>query len=88
MHRLIDCQQDLLESLKSRQTAFHYLNAALHDDDPRIFILALNNVMQAQLDTELLQTVHPIEENPSLTNIKTALKLLNLEFVIKQRSSA
>ena len=43
MNRLIDYQENLLETLKDQQAAFHYLNAAIQDEDPRIFALALNN---------------------------------------------
>jgi DNA-binding phage protein len=37
----------LLESLKNQRRAKAYLNAALEDDDPRVFLMALRNIAQA-----------------------------------------
>lgn len=37
----------LIESLKNQRRAKAYLNAALEDDDARVFIVALHNVAQA-----------------------------------------
>lgn len=48
MKRLINYQDDLIESLKDQQEALAYLNAALLDEDPRIFLIALKNVLLAQ----------------------------------------
>lgn len=47
-NRLIDYQKDLLEELKDRDIAIGYLDAAHQDEDPRIFILALENTLAAQ----------------------------------------
>lgn len=46
--RFIDYQERLIESLKDSKEAMAYLNAALADEDPRIFLLALKNVVEAQ----------------------------------------
>jgi len=43
-----DYQESLLESLKDTKEAIAYLNAALADDDPRVFLLALKDVLTAQ----------------------------------------
>jgi DNA-binding phage protein len=43
-----DYQEYLVESLRNPQEARAYLNAALTDEDPRIFLLALKNVLEAQ----------------------------------------
>ena len=49
MHkRLIDYQKELIESLRDSDEAREYLNAALMDEDPRIFLLALKNVLAAR----------------------------------------
>jgi DNA-binding phage protein len=37
----------LIESLKNQRRAKVYLNAALEDDDPRVFLIALRKVAQA-----------------------------------------
>lgn len=41
-------QAELLESLHDHQEAIEYLNAALMDEDQRVFLLALKNVLEAQ----------------------------------------
>ena len=41
-------QADLIESLRDAREAEGYLNAALEEDDPELFLLALRNVAEAQ----------------------------------------
>ncbi len=41
-------QADLIESLRNPREAEDYLNAALEEDDPELFLLALRNVAEAQ----------------------------------------
>lgn len=41
-------QKELLESLHDHEEAIAYLNAALMDEDQRVFLLALKNVLEAQ----------------------------------------
>ena len=41
-------QTDLIESLRDAREAEEYLNAALEEDDPDLFLLALRNVSEAQ----------------------------------------
>jgi len=38
----------LIESLRNQRRAKAYLNAALEDDDPRVFLRALRNVAKAR----------------------------------------
>ena len=38
----------LMEMLKDEERALAYLNAALDEQDPRVFLIALRNVMRAQ----------------------------------------
>jgi len=45
---LTNYEKNLLEALKDHDEALAYLNAALQDEDPRIFFIALNNVLTAQ----------------------------------------
>jgi DNA-binding phage protein len=42
-----DYQKKLLEDLQDPELATAYLNEALSDPDPRIFLLALKNVCKA-----------------------------------------
>ena len=46
--RLIDYHDELIKSLQDPEEAREYLNAALMDEDPRIFLVALKNVVEAQ----------------------------------------
>lgn len=41
-------QPDLIQNLRNPREAEEYLNAALEEDDPELFLLALRNVMEAQ----------------------------------------
>ncbi len=41
-------QAELIESLRDAQEAEEYLSAALEEDDPELFLLALGNVAEAQ----------------------------------------
>jgi probable addiction module antidote protein len=55
----IDYQEYLLESLKDKEEAVGYLNAALEGGDVSVFLLALQNVVQAQGGiTKTAQRVH------------------------------
>lgn len=46
--KLRSYQEKLLEDLRDPELAHHYLNEALADEDPRMFLLALKNVHEAQ----------------------------------------
>lgn len=43
-----DYEESLIESLRDPQEALAYLNAALMDEDQRVFLLALKDVLTAQ----------------------------------------
>jgi DNA-binding phage protein len=43
-----DFQELLLERLKNPENAMAYFNAALADEDERIFLIALRDVLEAQ----------------------------------------
>ena len=42
-----DFQEYLLQALQNPKTALAYLNEALLDEDQRVFLLALKNVLEA-----------------------------------------
>lgn len=84
--RLIDYQEQLLKDLRNPKEAMAYLNAALIDDDPRVFLLALKNVVAAQgkistvakktkLNRENLYRVLSEKGNPKLTSIVPILNV-------------
>jgi DNA-binding phage protein len=52
----------LIESLRNQRLAKAYLNAALDDDDPRVFLLALRNVAKARGLRSVLRTLFSSEK--------------------------
>lgn len=46
--KYIDYEENLLKALKNPKEALAYLNAALMDEDQRVFLIALKDVMKAQ----------------------------------------
>ncbi len=46
--RFEDYQEWLISRLQNEEYAMAYLNEALQDEDPRLFLLALKNVIEAQ----------------------------------------
>jgi len=92
---LLDYQEELIESLRDPEEAVAYLNAALMDDDERIFLLALKNVLEAQegdmtslaqvtkLNRENLYRMLSKKGNPKLTSIRSVLNALGLELAVQ-----
>lgn len=95
--RLIDYQEELLKRLISPSEARAYLNAALDDEDPRIFLLALKNVLEAQggtmatlakksqLNRESLYRTLSRRGNPRLTSIRSLLDAMGLQLTINEK---
>ena len=93
--RFIDYQEELIKSLQDPEEAVAYLNAALMDDDDRIFLLALKNVLEAQegdmaslaqvtkLNRENLYRMLSKKGNPKLTSIRSVLNALGLELAVQ-----
>src|ERR1035437_2978092 len=77
----------LMEMLKDEDRALAYLNAALDEPDPRVFLIALRNVTQAQggiakvaahsgLNRESLYRAHSSKGNPSVQSLTAVLGAL------------
>ena len=93
--RFIDYQDELIQSLQDPEEAGAYLNGALMDDDERIFLLALKNVLEAQegdmtslaqvtkLNRENLYRMLSKKGNPKLTSIRSVLNALGLELAVQ-----
>jgi probable addiction module antidote protein len=86
-------QADLIESLRDSQEAAEYLNAALEDDDPELFLLALRNVAEAQggmaqlaektkLNRESLYKMLSERGNPELRSLEALLHALGLRLAV------
>lgn len=95
--RLVDYQKVLLKALKDPREARAYLNAALDDEDPRVFLLALKNVLEAQdsnmsalakksqLNRENLYRILSKKGNPRLTSIRSILDTMGLQLSINNK---
>lgn len=66
----------LLEQLQDPERAIGYLNNALADPDPRVFSLALQDVMQARSLSELA--------GEDLASVKSVLEQLGLTLKISE----
>ena len=90
-----DYKEYLLEKLKDPKKAFAYLNEALLDEDQRVFLLALKDVIEAQgIDMATLaiesdlnrQNLHRIlskSGNPKLSSIRSILHTAGFELALQ-----
>jgi len=90
-----DYQEKLLEDLQDLELASHYLNEALVDEDPRVFLLALKNVHEAQggemtdlakktkLSRENLYRILSKKGNPKLTSIISLLNAVGFSLAVR-----
>ena len=93
--KLRSYQEKLLENLHDPELAYHYLNEALADNDPRMFLLALKSVHDAQGGqmTELAQKTNLSRENlyrilsekgnPKLTSIVSLLDAVGFSLAVQ-----
>ncbi len=86
-------QPDLIESLRDPREAEEYLNAALEEDDPELFLLALRNVAEAQggvtqlaektnLNRESLYKMLSERGNPELRSLEALLRALGFRLAV------
>lgn len=90
-----DYQEKLLQDLQDPELASAYLNEALLDEDPRIFLLALKNIYEAQgeamtkvarkakLSRENLYRILSKKGNPKLTNIIALLNAAGFSLAVQ-----
>jgi probable addiction module antidote protein len=86
----------VLDSLKDPREAAEYLNAALHDGDPAVFLLALRHVAaargigklasQSQLNREHTYRILSRRGNPQLTSLSALLDALDLRLAVEPKS--
>lgn len=85
----------LLKSLADAAQAEEYLNAAFGQGDPKMFLVALRNVAEAQggiakaaarskLNRESLYRMLSKKGNPSLTSLAALLKALGFRLAIER----
>ncbi len=86
-------QPDLVESLRDAREAEEYLNAALEEGDPELFLLALRNVAEAQggvaqlakkakLNRESLYKILSERGNPELKSLDALLHALGFRLAV------
>lgn len=93
--RLLNYQEKLIKDLHNPDEALAYLNAALQDEDQRIFLLALKNVLEAQggditslakkadLNRENLYRMLSKKGNPKLTSVMSVLHALGPQLAVQ-----
>lgn len=86
-----DYQEDLIERLKDPAEALSYLRAALADEDERIFLLAVRDVLQAKgeniphlaektdLNKQNLYRMLSRAGNPRFNSLKAVLHAVGFE---------
>lgn len=83
----------LYERLKSPEEAAAYLNAALEDEDPGVFLVALRDIAfanggmthlakEAHVNRETLYRTLSKRGNPTLTNLRSLLGVIGLEIAV------
>ena len=87
--------EKLLKDLQDPELAHHYLNEALADEDPRMFLLALKNVHEAQggqvtdlakkanLSRENIYRILSKKGNPKLSNIISLLNAVGFSLAVQ-----
>ena len=94
MARTRSYQNSLIKRLKNSKEAAAYLNAALEDDDLRVFLVALRDVTDAhggisylaketQLNRESLYRTLSKQGNPTIVYLFHMLDALGLELSLK-----
>ncbi len=88
----------LIEELKDRKMARAYLESALEDEDPRVFLLALRHVVQAlgvtkvaaksKLNRESLYKSLSKRGNPSLQTLTALLDSLGFRLTVEFKDAA
>ena len=95
----ISWESYLIESLKRPGEAEAYLNAALDDGDPRVFLLAVRNVAEARgglgkiarvckLNRESLYRMLSKKGNPSLQSLGKLLSGMGFRLAVERKDAA
>lgn len=89
----------LIEQLKDPEEASAYLNGVMEDNDPQLFLKALNNVVEARggigplakktsLNRANLYKILSGEGNPEYQTLLNIFNALGLYFMIKHKKAA
>src|SRR5574341_78080 len=92
-------QISLLESLKDPTEAVEYLNAALEDGEPEVFLLALRDVVDSyggmsklaastSLNRENLYRILSTKGNPGFFSLSTVLDAIGFRLAVEPKAAA
>ena len=85
-------KNDLLKALTDPVEAKEYLNTALEDENPEVFLLALRDVVEANSTTSELEQVSnrdrdldkiSTKENPQLNSVRSILNQIGFKLAIE-----
>ena len=90
-------KEHLLKQLSDPEEAAEYLNAALHDEDPHVFLLALRDLAEARggmsqlaehsnLNRENLYRTLSLKGNPRFFNLLAVLEACGVELTIHPKA--
>ncbi|MBZ5594982.1 MAG: putative addiction module antidote protein [Acidobacteriia bacterium] len=97
--RSIPWEPYLISSLRNPKEAEGYLNAALEDDNPKVFLLALRDVAEARggmgkiartckLNRESLYRMLSKKGNPSLQSLGKLLSSMGFRLAVEEKDAA
>lgn len=92
-----DYHEDLLKRLKDPRRAENYLNAALEDEDKRVFLLALRDVAEAhggmtklagltKISREHIYRMLSQKGNPELATLKSLLNAIGFKLAVETKT--
>src|SRR5437867_13294222 len=92
-------QDSLIESLKDPNEAAEYLNAALEEGEPEVFLLALRDVVDSyggmgklatftSLNRENLYRMLSTKGNPEFFSLSTVLDALGFRLAVEHNTAA
>jgi probable addiction module antidote protein len=99
MPRSRSYKQDLLQALQDPAEAEAYLSAALEDDDPQVFLMAIRDVVEATIgmaklaeqtnrNRESLYKTLSEKGNPELSGIRSILDNLGYRLAVERVQNA
>ncbi|MGK7894244.1 MAG: addiction module antidote protein [Xenococcus sp. (in: cyanobacteria)] len=94
MTRSKNYKDDLLKALTDPEEAREYLNAALEDENPEVFLLALRDVVEANTtisklaqatnrNRESLYKTLAQKDNPQIDNVRNILNNLGFKLAVE-----
>jgi probable addiction module antidote protein len=97
-NKIRDYEADLVEQLKDQEFAIEYLKACLADEDPQVFLIAIQDVAkahgglarlaeQANLNRETLYRTLSVQGNPTYSTLIAVLSVLGFQLSLEPRES-